>query len=476
MIFYFNRTLMERTLALQTIKNIGKEVRLCGWVDTIRSHGKLIFIDLRDRSGLIQVVVNSDIKCSGENREDFQVQYIRKEWVIEIIGVVRERPEKMVNPKIETGKVEVEARDIVVLSEAKPLPFEPDNPEVGEELRMKYRYLDLRSRRMQENLRLRYQVIRFIRDFLDKKGFIEVETPLLTKSTPEGARDFLVPSRLHPGQFYALPQSPQQFKQILMVSGIERYFQIARCLRDEDPRGDRQPEHTQLDLEMSFVDQEEIMRLNEELLIKVVKEFFPEKRIKEVPFPRLSFKEAMEKYGTDRPDLRSNKNDPDELTFCWVVDFPFFERDKEGKWTFTHNPFSMPKKEYIDDLLALRNIEKILTTQYDIVLNGYEIGGGSIRAHKPEILRAVFKVLGYKDQQIERDFGHMLKALSFGAPPHGGIAWGLARLLMILRNEPSIREVIAFPKTGDGRDLMMVAPSPVTEQQLKELHIKISKE
>jgi aspartyl-tRNA synthetase len=338
---------------------------------------------------------------------------------------------------------------------------------------MKYRYLDLRRPRLQKNLRSRYQVTKYIRDFLGIENFIEVETPILTKSTPEGARDYLVPSRVQPGNFYALPQSPQQYKQLLMVAGLERYFQIARCFRDEDTRGDRQPEFTQLDLEMSFVEREDVMALNEKLLIDIVTKFFPEKKIQETPFPRLSYQEAMDKYGTDRPDLRKDKNDPNLLAFCWVIDFPFFEKNDEGGWTFTHNPFSAPKPEFMNDLLKAQNIDKILTTQYDVALNGFEIGGGSIRNHTADGLKAVFKIMGFDDERIQTNFGHMLEALNFGAPPHGGIAWGLDRLIAILNSEPNIREVIPFPKTGDGRDLMMNSPAPAAESQLKELHIKI---
>jgi len=282
-----------------------------------------------------------------------------------------------------------------------------------------------------------------------------------------------VPSRIYPGKFYALPQSPQQYKQLLMVAGLEKYFQIARCFRDEDTRGDRQPEFTQLDLEMSFVEREDVIALNEALLIELVEKLYPEKKIQEKPFPRLTYEEAMEKYGSDRPDLRTDKNDPNLLAFCWIIDFPFFEKTDDGGWTFTHNPFSAPKPEFMADLLAKENIGGILTTQYDVALNGMEIGGGSIRNHRPEALKAVFKIMGFEDERIESNFGHMLEALSFGAPPHGGIAWGLDRLVSLLQNEPNIREVIAFPKTGDGRDPMMDSPSSVEQSQLGELSLEI---
>jgi aspartyl-tRNA synthetase len=338
---------------------------------------------------------------------------------------------------------------------------------------MKYRYLDLRRPRMQKNLDLRHKIIKFIRDFLSSQKFIEIETPILTKSTPEGARDYVVPSRLYPGKFFALPQSPQQYKQLLMVAGIERYFQIARCFRDEDTRGDRQPEFTQLDLEMSFVEREDVMELNEKLLIEIVKTCTPWKKIQQIPFPRLTYREVMEKYGTDRPDLREDKNDPDLLAFCWVIDFPFFEKTDDGKWTFTHNPFSAPKPEFMEMLLKKENIGDILTSQYDVVLNGFEIGGGSIRNHTPQALWKVFEIMGFDDERIKKNFGHMIEALSFGAPPHGGIAWGLDRVVALLSGEPNIREVIAFPKTGDARDLMMDAPSVLEKEQLDELMIQI---
>jgi aspartyl-tRNA synthetase len=282
-----------------------------------------------------------------------------------------------------------------------------------------------------------------------------------------------VPARLYPGKFYALPQSPQQYKQLLMTSGTERYFQIARCMRDEDTRGDRQPEFTQLDLEMSFVEREDVMEINERLLIDLVTKLYPEKKIQQIPFPRFTFAEAMEKYGSDKPDIREDKNDPNLLAFCWVIDFPFFEKTDEGTWTFTHNPFSRPKPEHMESLLKKENIGEILTTQYDVALNGYEIGGGSIRNHNAEALEKVFEIMGHKIENIKQNFGHMLTAFTLGTPPHGGIAWGLDRLMMILQNEPNIREVIAFAKTGEGRDLMMESPADISEEQLKELSIKL---
>jgi len=461
--------MQHRFLVSETAKHIGEKVKVSGWVNVRRAHGKILFIDIRDRSGVLQVVFGP------WNKEVYEVsQNLRPEWVIEVVGQIVKRPENMVNPKIETGQVEMSVESLEVLSEAETLPFsiEDTGYEINEEIRMRYRYLDLRRERLKNNLIVRHKLLQFVRNFLEREGFVEVETPILTKSTPEGARDYIVPSRLEPGKFYALPQSPQQYKQLLMVAGLEKYFQVARCLRDEDPRGDRQPEFTQLDMEMSFVEEEDVIELNERLLISVVQNLFPEKKIQEIPFPRISYKDAMEKYHTDRPDLRNDKTDPNLLAFCWVVDFPFFEKDDEKKWTFTHNPFSAAKKEFAEDLMHKKNIEKILTTQYDIALNGFEIGGGSIRNHRPEALEKVFEIMGYKKETIYEKFGHMMQAFKFGTPPHGGIAWGLERLIAILRNEPNIREVIAFPKTGDGRDLMMQAPAEVDKKQLKELHIK----
>ncbi|MCL4530200.1 MAG: aspartate--tRNA ligase, partial [Chloroflexi bacterium] len=425
----------------------GKEVELYGWVHARRDHGKLVFIDLRDRSGLAQVVFGPSVAAASD---------LRLEYVICVKGEVKKRPPAMVNDKIPTGHYEVSAKELTILSVAEPLPFPVDDTgyEINEETRLAYRYLDLRRPRLTKNLILRDALISFIRGFLHEHGFLEIETPNLTRSTPEGARDYLVPSRIQKGDFYALPQSPQQYKQLLMVGGVEKYFQIARCFRDEDTRGDRQPEFTQLDLEMSFVEREDVMRLNEELLIALVKKLAPEKKIQEIPFPRMSYYDAMKHYKTDRPDIRKDKNDPNLLAFCWVIDFPFFEKTDGGGWTFTHNPFSAPKPEHMKDLLAQKNIPDILTTQYDVVLNGSEIGGGSIRNHEAPALEAVFKIMGFEEERIRKNFGHMLAAFKYGAPPHGGIAWGLDRLISIFAGEPNIREVIAFPKTGDGRDPM----------------------
>jgi aspartyl-tRNA synthetase len=489
-------------IPISEVKNSdGKELEFSGWVHARRDHGKIIFIDLRDRSGLVQVVFSSGGgSASGGTPSLDNAKDLRLEYVVKITGLVKARPASMVSEGQPNGAFELEAKTLKILNEAEAtLSVDTDGYEINEGSRMLHRYVDLRRERLQKNLAMRHHVIKAIRDYLDKKGFYEIETPILTKSTPEGARDYLVPSRIYPGNFYALPQSPQQYKQLLMVAGVEKYFQIARCFRDEDTRGDRQPEFTQLDLEMSFVEREDVMAINEALLIELVEKLYPEKRIQEKPFPVLTYAEAMKKYKTDRPDLREDKNNQNLLAFCWITDFPFFERVAEGNeahpelaervksgstgspqtskevWTFTHNPFSAPKTEKdMENLLAKKNIESILTSQYDIVLNGWEIGGGSIRNHKSDALTAVINIIGVTNNDVFH-FKHMFDALDSGAPPHGGIAWGLDRLMMILQNEPNIREVIAFPKTGDGRDLMMNAPSEVDEKQLDELGLEIKK-
>jgi aspartyl-tRNA synthetase len=467
---------MQRTNLRETTQKIGEQVKICGWVNSRRNMGKIVFLDLRDRSGIAQIVC---VPAELDEASNEILKEIRPEFVLEIEGVVQERGEKQKNPNLPTGTVEILAKSIKILSTAETPPFEIDNEErqANEELRLKYRYLDLRHERMTRNMVARHEIIRATREFFYQNDFLEMETPILSKSTPEGARDFLVPSRIAQGKFFALPQSPQQYKQLLMVAGMERYFQIARCFRDEDSRGDRQPEFTQMDLEMSFVEREDVMQINEQALIEIIKKVMPEKKIQEIPFPRLSYQEAMEKYGNDRPDLRKDKEDPNLLAFCWVIDFPFFcakdEKNKNSGWTFTHNPFSMPKPEHLEMMMKKEKIGEILTTQYDVVLNGNEIGGGSIRAHRPEILRKTFEIMGYQEKEIEAQFGHMLEAFKFGAPPHGGIAWGMDRIVSILLNEPNIREIIAFPKTADARDPLMDGPSEVSEEQLKELGIKI---
>jgi aspartyl-tRNA synthetase len=456
---------MKRILNNQTIKYIGKRVKVCGWVNTRRDHGKITFIDLRDSSGILQAVFTSKL-----------AKDLRSEWVICVEGKIKPRPSGMVNPKLETGKIELEAQKLEVLSEAKTLPFSIETPgyEINEEKRLKYRYLDLRRERMKRNLIVRQEVIQFMRSYLQKEGFVEIETPLLTKSTPEGARDFLVPARLQPGKFYALPQSPQQYKQMLQVAGFEKYFQIAKCLRDEDPRADRQAEHTQLDLEMSFITEEDVLDLTEKLYTNLVKKLFPEKKISQTPFPRISYQDSMKKYKTDKPDLRKDKNNPNELAFAFITDFPMFEwHPEDKKWGAMHHPFTRPQTE--DTAEIKKNPGEILAHQYDFVLNGSEIGGGSLRTTNPKTLTAVFEVLGHKKEEMKKQFKHYFEAFGFGVPPHGGIAPGIDRFLAIILAEPNIREVIAFPKTGDNRDLMMDTPSGVTDKQLRELHVKVIK-
>ena len=462
---------MTRILNRETVAKVGESVTVCGWVNTRRDMGKIAFLDMRDRSGLLQtVLVPSELSDASKKI----VGDIRPEYCLKITGEVKKRDAKQVNPNLETGTVELLAKEIEILNPSKTPPFEiTETSGVNEEARLKYRYLDLRTARMQKNLDLRDNVVAFMRDFLRKEGFIEVETPVLTKGTPEGSREYLVPSRLHAGQFYVLPQSPQQFKQLLMVGGIERYFQIARCFRDEDQRGDRQPEFTQLDLEMSFVTQEDVLALNERLMIELVKQVAPEKHLTTKPFPRISYRDAVSQYGSDKPDMRKDKNDPNELAFCWVVDFPMFEDDGEGGVQAAHHPFCMP---HPDDVHLLDTEPmKVRASSYDLVLNGYELSSGSIRIHTRELQNKIFTLLGLSEEQIQSRFGHMLEAFEYGAPPHGGMAPGIDRLVMILANEPNIREVIAFPKTGDARDLLMGAPSDIEEKRLKEAHIAIKK-
>lgn len=461
---------MNRTNIAETIKEVGKEVVIKGWINTRRDMGKIVFLDIRDRSGVVQVVVPPSPQFAEV------IPKLRDEWVVSIRGLVKARPERMVNPNIITGTVEIEALDIEILNECvtPPFPIGKDTREVNEEVRLKHRYLDLRSERLNRNLGFRHKLINFCRNYLDREGFWEIETPSLGRGTPEGSREFLVPSRLHQGTFYTLPQSPQQHKQLLMVAGAEKYFQVARCYRDEDQRGDRQPEFTQLDMEMSFVESEDVMALNEAMLIALVKELAPEKRIQQIPFPRIPYAEAMAKYNSDKPDIREDKNDPNLLAFEWVVDFPMFEKADDGNWTFTHNPFSGAMPEHREWLAAKERIADIKAAQYDIVLNGNEIGGGSIRNHQPEMLKKVFEIMGLDEEAIQKQFGHMLEAFKYGAPPHGGIAWGLDRLIALLLNEVNIREVIAFPKTGDARDPMTGAPSELPAKALREAHIKIA--
>ena len=558
---------------------IDREVNVKGWVHKLRDIGNLIFIDLRDREGIVQIVVENDFK-------DFEeVKKIRTEYVIDVTGKVRER--EKTNPELKTGKVEIVAKEIKILNKAEELPFFPSEKKgISEELRLKYRYIDLRKDRLRNNIALRHKAVLDIRNFLDKNGFYEIETPVLIKSTPEGARDFLVPSRLHPGKFYALPQSPQLYKQILMIAGFDRYFQIARCFRDEDLRADRQPEFTQIDIEMSFAEEDDIIKLSEGMLSSVFK--IIGENIS-TPFLRLTYEEALNRYGSDKPDLRikeeiedftkffknssinflreiietggvvkgirfnnakdfsrkvidninqdlrnlggkgafwirnlsgqlkaSLKLQESELNaftgetalsdnqiyfliagklkdialqldflrrkfgtkengykFLWVIDFPLFEEDENGGLTSSHHPFTSPKNEDIE-LLESEPL-KVRSNAYDIVLNGYEIGGGSIRIHDINLQQKIFELLGIKSEEIEKKFGFFLKALKSGTPPHGGIAFGLDRLIMLMAGESSIRDVIPFPKTTSGMDLMSETPSSVSKEQLDELKLKILK-
>ncbi len=575
-------------------EHVGQEVTLAGWVHRRRDHGGLIFIDLRDRSGLVQVVFGADISEAAHA----MAESIRPEYVIQVRGRVAARPEGLVNPHLATGEIEVEGQVLTILNTAKtpPFPINEDTP-VRDEVRLKYRYLDLRRERMQKNIILRHQVISFIRDYLNRQDFLEIETPILLKSTPEGARDYVVPSRIHPGKFYALPQSPQQMKQLLMVAGYERYYQIARCFRDEDLRADRQPEFTQLDLEMSFVESQDVRALIEDLLIQLV-ESVSEMIMQQRPFPVLTYQEAMDRYGIDRPDLRfgmelvdltdavrhskfgvfsqtaaaggqikaicvpgaasfSRKRidqltegvkergakglvwlkaerdglrspigkylsedekdalieltgategdlilavadtpavvaeslgwlrvhlaqelglaDPNTLAFCWVVDFPLLEwNEDEERWVAMHHPFTSAKEGHWE--LLEQDPGKVLANAYDVVCNGMEIGGGSIRIHDAQHQKMMFQALGISEEEAWEQFGHLLEAFSYGAPPHGGIALGLDRLVAILAQEDSIREVIAFPKTASATDLMLNSPSPISPRQLEELHLQIVQE
>lgn len=573
-------------------EHISQEVTLCGWVHRRRDHGGLIFVDLRDRYGLTQVVFdpehNADVHKIAEG--------LRSEYVIQITGSVRQRPDGMTNDKLDTGEIEVICDQLIIHNEAKTPPFEIDQDKhVGEEHRLSYRYLDLRRERMKNNIILRHRVTQHIRNFMNERRFIEVETPMLVKGTPEGSREYLVPARLYHGSFYVLPQSPQQMKQLLMVAGFDRYFQIARCFRDEDQRGDRQPEFTQLDIEMAFVKQEDVLKLNEELAIDLVKTFLPDKPIQQEPFPVLSFEDAMNRYGSDKPDLRfdmelqdvtelvkdsdfkvfsaancvkalkvenyadkprsyfetkltdyvkelgakglayimymedgpkapilkflgdelvqkiteatgaktgdvvffaaddwhtacevlgalrlriateEERIPQDRLAFCWVNDFPMFEKSKEtDDIGAVHHPFTRPLAGH-EEKIESEPLEA-LSDAYDLVMNGNEIGGGSIRIHERKLQNQIFKTLNISEEDTKVRFGHMLDAFEYGAPPHGGIAWGLDRLVMIFADEPNIREVIAFPKDQKAKDLMFGAPSPMPIEQVHEAGVDLLSE
>ena len=447
--------------------DVGKKVMLAGWIDTLRVHGSVAFIDLRDRYGKVQIVF---IK---KNPDFAKLKDLLQESCIQIAGEVVARKKGTENSDLATGDIEVFGDKIEIFSKAPPLPFQLDEAGVNEDLRLKYRYLDLRREKIRDNIIARHKIINFIRTYLDKGEFVDISTPILTKSTPEGARDFIVPSRIHPGKFYALPQSPQQYKQLLMIAGFDRYYQISPCFRDEDARADRSPgEFYQLDVEMSFVEQDDILDSMEKLFIDLVKEQFPEKKITKVPFPRLSYDEVMKKYGTDSPDLRKDKEDPNELAFVWIIDFPLFEGEKKaGHYAPSHHMFTMPK-EGDWKLLTEKDAGKAKSYQHDLVLNGFELGGGSIRIHLPDIQEKIFDLIGFSSTQ-KKYFEHMLTAFKYGVPPHGGVAFGIDRLAMLLLNEPNIREVIAFPKNQEAKDVTMDAPSEIDSSQLRDVHIKL---
>ena len=450
-------------------KKVNQVVELYGWVQTIRKHGKINFIDLRDSTAVIQVVGTEELTD------------LHPEEVVKIKGTVALRGERYINKNLATGTIELQAETVTKISSAKtpPFPLNTDGYEIDEETRLKYRYLDIRRERMARNLRLRSQLVWEIRQFLLNRHFLEVETPILTKTTPEGARDFLVPSRLQKGKFYALPQSPQQYKQLLMVAGLERYFQVARCFRDEDPRRDRAyGEFTQLDMEMSFVNQDDILKLTEDMFTTIVEKLFPNKKISQKPWPRLTHAEAIKKYKSDKPDLRKDKNDKDELAFTWIIEFPLFNEQQSQDFFYgsgssklapSHHMFTAP---HPDDLTLLKtNPLKVRSLQHDLVLNGFEVGGGSIRIHQKEIQNQVFDLIGFSQEQ-KKQFDHLLEAFEFGVPPHGGIAPGIDRLLFAILGEQSLREVMAFPASSGGKIAVMKAPSTATPEQLLELGIK----
>jgi aspartyl-tRNA synthetase len=442
-------------------EDLDKEAVLCGWVDARRDHGKIIFIDIRDRYGLMQLVFIKSV-----SKEAYaEAEKLKNEDVIQVTGKVSLRPKGMINPKIPTGEVELTASGLKLLNRSEDVPFlVEDKVDASEEVRFSHRFLDLRRRPLTGNLILRHKAVCSMRSFLNENDFLEIETPFLTKSTPEGARDFLVPSRLNPGCFYALPQSPQLFKQILMVSGMDRYYQIVRCFRDEDLRKDRQPEFTQMDLEMSFVEEEDVFKIIEGLIYRLFKEVSGVEL--KVPFPRMTHSQAMADYGSDKPDLKGDE----AFRFLWVVDFPLFKyNDEEKRWDSEHHPFTAPS---IEDISSLeKDPSRPKSRSYDLVLNGQEIGSGSIRIHNLDLQKKIFSLLNISEQEAEKKFGFLLKSLKFGAPPHGGFALGLDRLIATITGSASIREVIAFPKTQKGFCPLTEAPSKVSNWQLKELSI-----
>lgn len=459
---------MKRTYIGELVGQVGKEVEVFGWVNSRRDHGKIIFFDLRDSTGLLQIV------ATPKNEAAYNLaSQLTNEDVIKVVGILQKRPEANVNDELETGSLELSISELEIIGKSQelPLPIDSHGYDIDELIRFRYRYLDLRRDRLQKNLKNRSIIAHNIREFLINSNFTEIETPYLSKTTPEGARDFLVPSRHQKGKFYALTQSPQQYKQLLMIAGFDRYFQFSRAFRDEDLRADRQFEHTQIDIEMAFITQEEILNLIETMLVSLAQKLG--KTITTTPFPRYSHAETLEKFGADKFDERRNKEDTNELAFAFVVDFPLFERNEEEKrWTFSHNPFTAPKEEDFEKLTKGENIEKIGSQQYDLVCNGLEIASGSIRIQDPAIQKQVFKIMGYNDKEIEEDFGHILEAYSYGAPIHGGIALGFDRLVAVLSGEKSIREVIAFPVSSSGSTSVMTAPSAVDDTILKEVGLK----
>jgi len=441
-------------------KHIGKKTTLYGWADSIRTHGKIGFINLRDRYGITQVFF------SGKLVE--KLKDTKRESILKVEGKIKSRPKNQINKKMPTGEIEVDSTNIEIISPAKELPLElNESIESTEETRLKYRYIDLRKPRMQHNIVMRHKIIKAIRDYFNHNDFLEIETPILAKSTPEGARDYLVPSRVNKTNFYALPQSPQIFKQLLMISGFDKYFQIARCMRDEDLRADRQPEFTQLDVEMSFIEEEDIYTLFEGMMKEVWKSVL-NKNLK-TPFARISYKDSMKKYKSDKPDMRKKGED---FKFVWVTEFPLFEYSKKDKrYVSAHHPFTGINEKDRD--LLKKSPEKVRSRSYDLVLNGTELGSGSIRIHENELQKEVFDALKISDKEAKEKFGFFLDALSYGTPIHGGFAIGLDRLVALITNNESIREVIAFPKNKDARDLMLDSPSKVSKKQLDELGLKL---
>lgn len=458
--------LRSHTCGELNLEDVGQDVSLCGWIDTKRDHGSLVFIDLKDRYGITQVTIHK--KESGIDIFN-EAKKIKIQSVVKITGQVRQRPKNTYNEEMLTGKIEIGVKEFNVLNESEDLPFETEKVEdVSEELKLKYRYLDIRKGKVLKNLILKHDLAFAAREFLAQEGFLELETPILTKSTPEGARDFLVPSRLMQGKFYALPQSPQIFKQIFMVAGADKYFQIARCFRDEDLRADRQPEFTQIDIECSFVDEEDIMNLTEGLFKNIFKKCL-DMDLK-TPFPRISYDKCLKTYQTDKPDIR--KKD-DDFAFLWVTDFPMFKLNHEsGQLELEHHPFTSLKDVGLKDLEETEEKINIKARAYDLVLNGSEIGSGSIRIHNRKLQEKIFEMAGLSKEEYLDRFGFLLKALSLGAPPHGGIAFGADRLAAIMTGCASIRDVIAFPKTQTGWCPLSGAPDDIPESQLKDLKLK----